>query len=292
MLILTAITVAVVNVSMDQNRISDSGRTVQAFLEGARDRAIHAGQPRGVRFLLDPSSQVSRPIVTSMVYIGSPELYGEGRIWLNGTGNRTVHGIPVPGTTSGTGWQGLASRGRLISGARLRITAGGVNTWYNVTFSSPLGAEILFLTRDFVGTAPTLSSPAEYLLELTPAVLPNQEPRTLARGIVIDLQESRIPSSWNNGTNPRMDILFSPRGTVTGPLSGGGMIHLLLADIVDVENGRAIGVLNKQGGELIATVTTQTGNISTHHVDTTDTTPANGVADDPFRFAELGEVAK
>ena len=282
MLILTAITFTVINVSMNQDRISDSGRTIQAFLEGARDRAIHAGQPRGVRFILDPTSTTARPIASSMVYIGAPGLYGEGLVYLTGTGSQTVNGIPVPGASSGTGWRGLIDRGRLVTGARIQIPKGTGN-WYTISLpSNPLTLERFNLTRDFIGTLPTLSSPETYRLELTPAVLPGQQPRPLARGIMIDLLQSQLPGTWAAGT---MDILFSPRGTVTGPLSGFGMIHLVLADVVDVENGLIVGNPNKEGGELIVTVTTQTGNISTHHVDTT--TPG-----DPFRFAEIGEAAK
>jgi hypothetical protein len=55
--LLVTITITAVNFSFDTERIRGGSRQVQAVLEGGRDRAIHAGQPRGVRFLPDQHSR-------------------------------------------------------------------------------------------------------------------------------------------------------------------------------------------------------------------------------------------
>jgi hypothetical protein len=72
-------------------------------------------------------------------------------------------------------------------------------------------------------------------------VLPNQEPRPLGTGIVIDLDNSRVPGTWRTGGvgsayTQYLDVLFTPRGTVTGASAGDGTIHLVLAPVQDTVN--------------------------------------------------------
>ena len=54
LLILSALTFTMVNVTMDSDRIRSGSREVQSYLEGARNQAIYAKAPRGVRFLVSP----------------------------------------------------------------------------------------------------------------------------------------------------------------------------------------------------------------------------------------------
>jgi prepilin-type N-terminal cleavage/methylation domain-containing protein len=68
-LVLTTFTVVAVDFTFEAERVSSGARQVQSLLEGARDRAIRAREPRGVRFLLDPDPANGR-MVSSMVYIG------------------------------------------------------------------------------------------------------------------------------------------------------------------------------------------------------------------------------
>src|SRR5690606_10707705 len=112
----------------------------------------------------------------------------------------------------------------------------------------------------------------------------------LARGVAIDLDNSRLPTGWKPGADyiPTMDVMFSPRGTITGSEAAAGIIHFLLSDIADIEFGRPIGDQTKEGEEIIVSLFTHTGHIMTSAVDTTDI-DSNG-ADDPFRFAEVGEA--
>jgi prepilin-type N-terminal cleavage/methylation domain-containing protein len=71
-----------------------------------------------------------------------------------------------------------------------------------------------------------------YSLELTPQPMANQEPRQLAPGVVLDLSKSK-GLSYLLSTPQRMDIMFSPRGTVVGPLAATGVVEFVLSDLQD-----------------------------------------------------------
>lgn len=297
-IILTALTFTLVNFSMDAERLSSGSRQIQGYLEGARDRAIHADEPRGVRFILDPLNPIDPNILTvsSVVYIGPPKTFSEGQITI---GDPADIADKRKISITGANWNGLVdianpANSFLLNGARIRI--GDLNIFYTVVqdATSPSGWS---LTRDFQGQRRIdeldITSdfiPYEYKLELAPAILADQEPTQLPRNIVIDLNGSRIPLSWLTNTS-RMDVLFSPRGTVIGTAATKGLIHLLLSDRKDVENLLGLGDPNKTQGELLVTIVTKTGAINTHHVDPTDNDGVGG-ADDPFKFAETGKEAK
>ena len=129
--------------------------------------------------------------------------------------------------------------------------------------------------------------PFAFELELSPSVMPNQEPRTLGPGIAIDLGNSggaisEFPAAWNSKP---FDIMFSPRGTVTGSAAAAGLVHLVLRDVADIEKEVTLGDVNdpnREGEELIVTLFTRTGHISSHPVHPTDT----------FLYAETGQVAQ
>jgi hypothetical protein len=171
-----------------------------------------------------------------------------------------------------------------------------------------------FLTKRYPkGPTPTPSRYSErlyYRMPLQPTVLPNQEPRQLPRGVVIDLNHSLRPKTWGSPRNyGTMDVLFSPNGTVTGLVASAGVIHLIVADQVDVDRGippgyqtyddmSGAGPVQRQGNERIVSLRTQTGNISVHNTDPTDDKDSSGsmgsdnIPDDVFRYAALGETAK
>ena len=126
-----------------------------------------------------------------------------------------------------------------------------------------------------------------------------------------------------------MDVLFTPRGTVVGDCASLGMIHLHFADAGDVVrwkqiNGRSSteyrplsidntamvpadipgtpGTTVVTRDRILVALATRTGNATVHHVDVTNTAAQpmaastytidlTRIADDPFRFAETGEVA-
>lgn len=152
--------------------------------------------------------------------------------------------------------------------------------------------------------------------------------RNISINLDISRSLGKLPSSWRNGAAyaNQLDIMFSPRGTVMGPAAASGLIHFYLADTTDIENGIRAGVLSedldgdevldtgedtnesfnlttgnfdptpngkidiREGEELVVTLFTRTGHVSTHPVDTTDSNN-DGRPDDLFRFAETGEVA-
>lgn len=90
--------------------------------------------------------------------------------------------------------------------------------------------------------------------------------------------------------SPRMDIMFAPSGTVTGPLTTIGMLHLRLADIQDIAESR--DPANPQAAPMYySTLFTQTGYLATFPVNLTDVVAPLGVADDPLYFARTGGTA-
>jgi len=225
LMVISALTFTMVNVTMDRDRIRSGSREIQSFLEGARNQAVYAGQPRGVRFLLNPDDPTT---CNSMVFIGPPTRFGD---------ETTV------GVSSGSDdlvepaqWANLAARGLLLDGARIKIPADG-GDWYTIARNPP-NTGTWTLTKPYTG--PAIPPDQPYLLELAPAVLPNQEPRLLPEGVVIDLDNSRLPASWSTAGGPpysaQMDVLFSPRGTVIGPVGAAGRVHFVLSDVVDTNN--------------------------------------------------------
>jgi hypothetical protein len=87
------------------------------------------------------------------------------------------------------------------------------------------------LTKSFPG--PT--GPVAYTLQLAPAQLPSEQPRSLPQNVVIDLRTSILPTTWQFPPSPTStyDLLFSPASTVVGPAAASGRVHLVLADISD-----------------------------------------------------------
>src|SRR5580700_11678853 len=53
-LILATLTMRLLNATLNSDRIRTGSRELQSFLGGARDRAVYAGQRRGVRLIQDP----------------------------------------------------------------------------------------------------------------------------------------------------------------------------------------------------------------------------------------------
>lgn len=292
-LILSTMTIMMVNVSTNSERISSSARQVQSYVLGARDRAIHAGEPRGVRFVLDPDN--SRTI-NSMVYIGSPAKFQTGQVTVGGQNLLPAEDSAyylVPDSSIAGRWERLYQQGLLVDYAPIWL---GTNSEYNTIRRVTDGSGNFLrwqLHRRVKSVFDNAGRTMDYALQLQPTVLPNQEPRLLPRGIVIDLDNSQIPAAWSSGGSyiNSMDILFSPRGSITGRLTAAGAIRFVLADVVDIERDLPPGDPSKEGDELILSISTQTGSVTTHSVDPTDS-DSNGAADDPFRYARLGEVSQ
>jgi len=381
-LILFSMTLATVRLTRDGDRVSSAAAQIQSFLAGARDRAIYARAPRGVRFFLDRDNP---RVVSSMAYIDPAQTWDEGRVQLRRRdpdldGNTNSAGVDInqDGQVNasddpklvwmlvgeGTAWWELKRRGLLFDGMRVRIPRGPGGNWYPINTqlldlsSPPPTLQILVLGIPYrdPGSTPEGKSQAfpgvglaDYELELAPQILP-VEPSVLPESVVVDLDGSRIPNAWrpsstlvSGGTGNGMysqfvDLIYSPRGTLTGAASTGGVIHLYICDKedstlvkeayldgLDADRATALNLLNGQlqgatsqalippntipgsvswasalsldgsGYDIkdrrIVTISSQTGNVSIHQVLETDAS-GNGIADDPFYFAETGETAQ
>ncbi len=310
MLILTTITVMSVNFSNNADRMRAGARQMQSLLGGARDKAIYAKEIRGLRLLLDPNDNHA---VSAVQYIGSPERDTQGTLTFGAAVTGDSTGATVAGY--GTRWQSLKRRGFLKVGSRIQIPR-DTGTWYTVAVIDDT-MEKLQLNRPNRDLAKS-SAQVNYALELGPGILGDSQPVQFPAGVVIDLDGSQVPIAWRpsaaaDSYPTQMDILFTPRGTVIRDCATLGMIHLHFADAGDVLKWHQIGGRSSANytslpfvpaddpaapantplvvarDRILVTLGTRTGAASVFHVDVTKTT--NKRADDPFRFAETGEVA-
>jgi prepilin-type N-terminal cleavage/methylation domain-containing protein len=147
-----------------------------------------------------------------------------------------------------------------IDPARIEIPANS-GIWYPVLTHrlTPVN-QILELATPYQESTTTLDNeviafqgtgPSTYRLELQPRVLPEAQPILLPETVCIDLDGSLVPSTWRPGSgspqnarySSHMDILFSPRGVVTGPVAAMGLVHLYVAERKDVQ--KTIDVLGR-----------------------------------------------
>lgn len=339
LLILLAITATAIRVNSEADRIRGGARTLQSYLLGAKDRAIYAQAPRGVRFLRDDANPRT---VKSMVYVEPTEPWtgqvsilpvdGVAANW--NTNTNPMRRVRLRDTNQIPNWSQLASRGLLTAGLRVRIPANTRGTWYVIQSVSVGGAnqDILLTTeiRNPVSSG-QLFDQAE--IELPPSVMQNAEPVPLPRGVVIDLDRcspnpnaangagTRLPPSWRVGppvgtasfsyTN-RMDLMFSPRGSVAGLAAASGVVHFYLTDqaAADLTLNAGFGAnpaapypagieaSTPIPDKMLVSVFTRTGSVLVSPVNTTDIRinatglpGADGYADDPLYYSERGEVA-
>jgi prepilin-type N-terminal cleavage/methylation domain-containing protein len=230
LLILATMTMRMVASMLDSDRIRTSARELQSYLAGARDRAIYAGEPRGVRFILDQSTDASAPsTVRSFVYIGAPTSFTDGTsIDVKATGIFQSGTATPPGS-----WQSLVDRGLLKNGAQIQLATGGTDAGVFLTIGIPTASPATFFVTSANVTLPINN--ATYKLQLAPAILSNEVPRVLATGIVVDLDNSKLPSAWgtSGSYSSTLDILFSPGGNVTGNSISAGKIHFVLSEFND-----------------------------------------------------------
>ena len=314
--ILAVMTVTSINFALSSDLTRGASRQVQSYLAGARDRAIYAKEPRGVRFLLapNPNNEIHPPYptaVTAMVYIAPSPDWNQGVIRLE----RIDASSPPDGVVDtvlhvrggGTDWKFLYDRGQLIDGARIKIPGDASGSWYTIDLTnSPIsqtgGAydEVLRLTtayrdagtsesNEVVAFAPG-SGPSTYLLELPPVVLSGEEPTLLPNGTGIDLDRSYLPASWRitgvsggedgqpgkSGVNDdgsggaddvgeylwpgtddyrqyssQLDLMFSPRGSISGSEAGGGKIHFVVDTLENIQSTWKSGTGYSEGERVI-----------------------------------------
>ena len=319
MLVMMGVTVAVINVSVEGERIRSGSRQVQSYLAGARDRATFAGRPCGVRFFLDT---LDKTIVRSMVYIQVPEDWQRGSFTVGvtpiGNGNqidpsssRLVEELQNNATT--TEWLSIdyLLNTNLIRKPRIMIQG----HWYTVVNKGNLTGgqntpvrRFLIIRPPFRGSVGTRVAEGEYRLQLQPAFMPGQQPVLLPAGVAIDLDQCRrthgsnfaetLPPSWytNSAYLPALDVLFSPNGTVVGPEASKGVIHLLVNDVTDSgQNLFSIDLptvtTKNQSDKRVVTLFTRTGYVTTSElISASDYQAMTPLIRNQFYYAERGET--
>lgn len=225
-MVLAGISAAAVRVATNQDRVRAGARQIQSYLLGARDRAIYAKAPRGVRFLLDSANNRT---VSSLVFIQQTPPWTQGTIalqradsnadgvwdkwYLQGFDNNSSD----PRSSSPTNWYDLFDRGLLVEGGKVKLRISGkeivctVRDVNLVTSTSPQ----LKLTSDPNVTPPNTTSTLianvdSYELELAASLLPNADPVLLPKGAVVHLD--RCTSAANVDANPSLRADKLPSG--------------------------------------------------------------------------------
>jgi len=300
----------------DAERLRASARTLQSYLEGARSQARSQRRNVGVRLVRSPTDPF---IATGLVYVGSTE-------YLTGTVDiawNTTNGWVVQNNAAGE-WPRMADvsvnpngRDLLKPGLRMELPRGSGN-WFTVDLFMGNQARLVGHYPLSTWNASAMQYEAQpatsvpYRLELAPAPLPNKDPQLFERGMAIDLVASRVPSAWLTSPNVPMDIMFDARGNPTGAIAAGGLIHLYLTTLADVELTRLQFVDHPANGTAsplpppvipgnppvvpseepqLVTVFTQTGQVQVSQIDFTDS-DMNGRPDSPFRYARRGTEAQ
>ena len=148
-------------------------------------------------------------------------------------------------------------------------------------------------------------------LQLGNEIAPFTEPMPLPTGMVIDLKwsspsaQALATSLEATGALGKIDLMFTPRGNITGSASVMGPIHFLIHDLQDAA-ARDPGPNNtfvplspispkNRSDKIILTIFPATGNVQAFPIDPTDvlnnsdgTAGSDGLADDLFRFARNG----
>ncbi|QDV29289.1 hypothetical protein Spb1_11690 [Planctopirus ephydatiae] len=320
---LLVITATMVRLSLDGDKVRAGARQIQSFLNGARDRAIYAKAPVGVRFIKSPNNDRT---ITSMVYIQPGELWSDGTIELRrDESDLTSTDVRVVAEAAGTNWANLIARQRFPSDIRIRIPKGSQGTWYRATLDTSAGQIRLRLTTPFRLPAETPSGTLQafaagrdgvttYDLQLDPVPFVGQKPVFLPAGVVVHLDRSSrnidnlatasnrgniLPTAWRDGSvNPprysnQIDIMFSPSGTVIGQAATAGLLHLYVGTQKDAdldrlawEGGSAAETEDSEnrGDKYFVSVATRTGAVSVHEL-------GYGSGSDRLLYAETGEGA-
>lgn len=301
MLLLAGLTLAVVNTTAGTDRVRTTSRTVQAVLLGARDRAAQAKALRGVRLIPDPNSN---HLVTAMQYLKpmTSEVIAAGTVQLERLDTSPADSMPDAPDIKLVRWSNADNTNAFLNASRIKF--GSDTTWYPLNAASAsssnrtieLGVAFTQQPSDpmYIYPASVIAWPyanATYnscTLEMNYQFLDNSQPVVLPSAAVIDLNRSgNCPTDWTTNRNA-MDVMFSPRGPISGPLAAAGPIFFYVCDRKDADTN-ADPVVAK-GEKMILAIFPQTGNVSTFPVDVTDS-DNNSIADDPFLLAKKGAVA-
>jgi len=278
------------------DRASNAALQLRGMFEGARSRAIHDGQVRGVRLVPDPNGG---NFYTSLQYVGAPGHY-EGR-FTGVTWDATASVWNVTGD-----WTNLVQRELLLAGTTVRVEIPSYSgRWYLFSPSSATGGTVSGMiegarwdgTTYVYSRTVTAMAPVPVRFELLPLTLPGSRPQALPNGMGIsaDLTLTTNPGVSDLGGLPMDDtlILFSPRGEVLGRSATQGVLHFFVGDTRDLSvypgTSVAAHAADIEGDDRIVTVYTRTGSINTAPVN------RDGTLGAPlywYYFANSGEEIK
>jgi prepilin-type N-terminal cleavage/methylation domain-containing protein len=345
-LILAAVAATALNGNRQTGKLRDAARIGQSAFLGAKDRALHAKDLRGVRLIRDTTDGT---LITAFTYLQPLPLQSTGNLVSGNqldfalarpnyatTGSLDATRVMISGTQAASWFQqdssGIwpANRVQIRIPSSLSPTGGG--PWYNLAPQSTtppywgtMNAGVLWLNLQtpFSGGKPpqnvnnsnaidTPDANASCDIQLGNDLLPFHQPISLPSAVVIDLKFSSQNVQSLGGINtafiPYIDLMFSPRGMLTGSIAAQGPLHFFLrtlddatatANFVDAQGntgtaGYYVGTAAlpdpNKSERLILTVFPQTGLVSTFEFDPTDAN-GDGLADNPFNLAQLGKSA-
>ncbi len=268
LLLLSTLAFAVFGTGKSSDKMRSGARTAQSAFLGAKDRALHAKDLRGVRLARD---QTNFNLVNGFVYIQSLGVltYPQGSFQMERLDVNPPDGNPdsadvlilrgFDGTENGpplipyVDW--VQKQQFFLSPGRIRIPSGTGGQWYSffVNTSGPYalqqGNECLQLATSYP-QGPTNPYPGSLIaypripvaatgscdIQLGNDVLPFHQPITLPSGCLIDLTQSQMPTPWYQQQSvPPSSV---PAGwTVCGPdftLSGNVIVRLMNVTAMDV----------------------------------------------------------
>lgn len=295
LLLLSTISLTVYNANRSSDRVRSAARVAQSAFLGAKDRAMNAKTFRGLRLTRD---QQRTDLLTGFAYIQpiphDPCPAGSFTLERDAAGN--VNTLRSVG--SKTDWASVSKFFAVPN--QIRIPS-GTGQWYQFSVQGP---GVLQLSVPYSGNvenpAPavvassTLSADIQFGYE----VIPFHQPMPLSAGVVIDLNycSQSVQSLAANGGN--IDIIFSPRGTVGGPVGGSGSLVFCLRFIDDAVNQVDLTNPNNASDVLMLTVNPQTGLVQTYSAsfedkltNATGLPPADGIVDDLFGYVRAGKAA-
>jgi hypothetical protein len=344
LLVLSALALAIFNSGKSSDRMRSGARTAQSAFLGAKDRALHAKDLRGVRLTRDATNL---NLINGFVYLQPLPLQSAGN-----TGGAVPNDFSIqrPGLTKTppfddatqidiNGKEGLAFYNQDSAGfwppvsLQIRIPS-KTGEWFQLARQNTAppywmipdpnnpGNYLMYLQTGYpggvappapiavgsFGTNGVAGDPnASCDIHLGNDLLPFHQPITLPSGCVIDLNFCNAGvqtlAGYKSGGAiptpvPNIDIMFSPRGSVTGTVAALGTLFFCLRDMRDATKGLNPADPKLQGDQLILGVFPQTGLVQTFEVDPIDVItnatgqpPADGLADNIFSFAQRGQSA-
>jgi prepilin-type N-terminal cleavage/methylation domain-containing protein len=330
LLVLAGVTVKAVQYSVTEEPVN-AANSIATFMEGARSRSAFDRKPVGVKFILDedgPKNASGNAITAgSLVYVeqldpiflqlainNDPADRRTISFWTTGSdglpgfagvdddGNGTIDDFPELGFA---GSDDVDTSGDLTQRDNLNL----VEDYVDIRFD---GLPLKKMQRNGSGWELTSDWPAApanvadwydidaQIITKIPAVRPNQTPRELPKGVVVDLETSRIhgkiATAWydtvtNSYDSDAMTIMFSENGAVEGTYMVWGVITLLVAEVQDIEttvhDTTLYDITSRpgHGKERFVSVATRTGGILVRPIDLRDQNN-DGILNDPFAFAD------